>query len=533
MLPDHVSNIMMGIISLLHEIRGEHEANLCEKKIFYIGFIGLVLTIVLNGIMTWFSLLHQTKNELTTLSRETVYTVEGYLAEAKVFLDTTIQRAPQDCSLKSREVFIPKLLSAVIVTDILYTLPDKTVCSLTYGDTIHTALPDHPIADWNGMQIYLLAESNLAAGKGNILIGKHGVFVLLPYQQLARFYFINEVLQPQLRIMVNSAVLAYTANNTAPDNHWLIVSKNADDGLLIEYAFPYVLLYSYWLKNFWLTQWAINTLSFLLFFLLFNIYVRHQLTMETAIKWALKKGRFCLYYQPIVDISTGKIQSIEALIRWPSASGGTIPADTFIPIAEDTGLICEITQYVLHQAIIDLSILHQTHPDLIIAVNISAADLSSPQFATKLRALCATYALSPRHLKLEITEHSLVRDETAKFNMKCLSEEGVGLVMDDFGTGYSSLSYLNKLPIKTLKIDRSFIMGLGFNIATESVVPQIVSMAHQLNIEVIAEGVETEEQVKALLNLQVQYGQGWFYDKAMPLVDIHKKLLINDHHPYS
>lgn len=503
-----------------------------KRKIFLIGFLSLILTITLNATMTWFSLLHQTKNELKTLSQETVYTVEGYLSEAQGFLDNTIQRAPQDCSLKSREVFIPELLSAVIVTDILYTLPDKTVCSLTYGDTIHTALPEHPITDWNGIQIYRLAESELAAGKGNILLGKNGVFVLLPYQQLTRFYFISGALQPQLRIMVNNEELAHTANNLSPDNLLLVVNKSVDAGIQIEYAISYTLLYSYWLKTFWPSQWAINILSFLLFCLLLNIYVRHQLAMKTAIRRVLKKKTFLLYYQPVVNISTGKIQSIEALIRWPTASGGIIPADTFIPIAEETGLICEITQYVLHQAIIDLSKLHQTHPELIIAVNISAVDLSSPTFVTRLRTLCTVYALSPRYLKLEITERNLVHDESAKHNMKCLTEEGFGLVLDDFGTGYSSLSYLNKLPVQTLKIDRSFIMGLGLNIATESVVPHIVSMAQQLNMAVIAEGVETEEQVNALLNLQVQYAQGWFYDKAMPLVDIHKKLLINNDHPY-
>ncbi|UBM40177.1 EAL domain-containing protein [Hafnia paralvei] len=503
-----------------------------KKNIFLSFFLGLILTFILNATMTWFSLLHQAKNELMALSQETMYTIEGYLSEAKVLLDKTIQRAPQDCSLKSREVFIPDLLSAVIVTDILYTLPDKTVCSLTYGDTIHTALPQHPITEWNGMQIYLLAESELAAGRGNVLIGENGVFALLPYQQLTRFYFINGVPQPQLRIMANNEVLAYTANTTLQDNLWFVVGKNAVDGLQVEYTIPYTLLYSYWLKTFWPTQWAINILSFLLFCLLFSIYIKHQLAMKTAIQRALKKEGFCLYYQPIVNINTGKIQSLEALIRWPTASGGTIPADTFIAIAEDTGLICKITKYVLHQAIIDLSKLHQTHPELIVAVNISAADLSSPKFVTQLRTLCADYALSPHYLKLEITERNLVRDETAKYNMKRLNEEGFGLVLDDFGTGYSSLSYLNKLPVQTLKIDRSFIMGLGLNIATESVVPHIVSMAQQLNMTIIAEGVETEDQVKALLNLQVPYAQGWFYDKAMPLVDIHKKLLINNHHPY-
>lgn len=255
--------------------------------------------------------------------------------------------------------------------------------------------------------------------------------------------------------------------------------------------------------------------------------------MKKAIRRALQKGNFCLHYQPIVEIKTGQIQSLEALIRWPTTSGNAIPADVFIPVAEQTGLICSITQYVLHQVMIDLSVLHQTHPKLMIAVNISAADLSAADFATALRTQCAAYALSPHYLKLEITERSLVDDENAKRNMLSLSEEGFMLVLDDFGTGYSSLSYLNKLPVQTLKIDRSFILGLGMNIATGSVVPQIVSMAQQLNMQVIAEGVETAEQAQALLDLDVPYAQGWLYDKAMPLADIHKKLIINQQQPYS
>ncbi|MDA5483266.1 EAL domain-containing protein, partial [Yersinia intermedia] len=113
-----------------------------------------------------------------------------------------------------------------------------------------------------------------------------------------------------------------------------------------------------------------------------------------------------------------------------------------------------------------------------------------------------------------------------------LSEDGFVFALDDFGTGYSSLSYLHNMPVQLLKIDRSFILGLGMTIATGSVVPQIVSMARQLNMQVIAEGVETAEQAQALLDLDVPYAQGWLYDKAMPLADIHKKLCLNQRQPY-
>ena len=502
------------------------------KKIVFFSFVFFVLTIALNAIITWFTLLHQTKNELAMLSQETLYTTNEYLNEAQDLLDKALLRKPKDCSLTSREVFIPELLSAVIVTDILYTLPDKTVCSLTYGDTISSALPKQPITTWHGMQIYLLSEGKLAAGKGNVLIGKKGVFALLPHQQLARFYFIGKIQQPQQRIMINNAVVVHPVQNTRPDSFWLVTSKGSNDGIKVDFSFSFVQLYRYWLVTFWPTQWAVNILSLLLFCLFFYLYVHHQLSMKTAIRRALKKGEYRLYYQPIVEIKTGKIHSLEALIRWPISGGGEVPAEVFIPIAEKTGLICSITHYVLRQTMSDLNLLHRTHPELKVAVNISANDLSTPNFAVNLLSQCAYYRLSPQDLKLEITERSLVHDENAQHNMQRLSEEGFMLVLDDFGTGYSSLSYLNKLPVKELKIDRSFIMRLGMNIAIESVVPQIVSIAHQLNMSVIAEGVETKEQAQALFNLQVQYAQGWFYDKAMPLSDIQAKLELNKNCPH-
>lgn len=509
----------------------QHSKNI--RQLIVVSLLGLILTLILSGITAWYVLLHQTKAEITALSQETLYTVEEYLTEAQDLLDKTLQRDPQDCSLKSREVFIPELLSAVVVTDILYTLPDKTLCSLTYGDNIKAISKKSLVTNWQGVQFFILADDVLAAGKGNILVGKKGVFALLPQRQLAGFHVTGQEQRTQLHIMINNELLVHSASSTAPDNRWLIISKIADSGLRVEFSVPLTALRSFWLHSFWPAQWVINLLLLLSYSTFFYCYARHKLSMKKAIRRALQKGNFCLHYQPIVEIKTGQIQSLEALIRWPTTSGNAIPADVFIPVAEQTGLICSITQYVLHQVMIDLSVLHQTHPKLMIAVNISAADLSAADFATALRTQCAAYALSPHYLKLEITERSLVDDENAKRNMLSLSEEGFMLVLDDFGTGYSSLSYLNKLPVQTLKIDRSFILGLGMNIATGSVVPQIVSMAQQLNMQVIAEGVETAEQAQALLDLDVPYAQGWLYDKAMPLADIHKKLIINQQQPYS
>ncbi|EDU1385367.1 TPA_asm: EAL domain-containing protein [Salmonella enterica subsp. enterica serovar Dublin] len=502
------------------------------KRILFTGFVGMLLAVMLSALTTWCKLLIQTRNDLTELSENALYTVGEYMKEAQTFLDDTLRRKPLDCSLKSREIFIPELLSAVIVTDLLYTLPDNTVCSLTYGDNISSVPQKRLVTRWEDMQLYILADDVLAAGKNNLLAGKDGVFTLLPQQQMLRFYITGQAQQPRLRIMVNGVALAHSADSAAPpDSSWLIVSKTADNGLTVEFSLPFSSVREYWFYKYWPTQWAVNLLCLLLFGICFYGYIRYQLSMKTAIRRALRKREFCLHYQPVVDINTGKIHALEALIRWPSLSGRAVPPDIFIPAAEDTGLICAVTRYVLHQAVSDLSMLHQIQPDLTVAVNLSAADLADNNFATTLGELCSAYALSPGYLKLEITERSMVEDAVARRNIHSLAEQGFIFVLDDFGTGYSCLSYLNILPVRTLKIDRSFITGLHTPAAAGSVLPQIVSMARQLNMDVIAEGVESMEQARALSALQVRYVQGWLYDRAMPLAEVYKKLCISEHYP--
>ena len=503
------------------------------KRIVIAGFAGIFLTIMLSALITWCKLVFQTKHDLTELSENSLYTVEGYLAEAHTFLDNTLQRKPADCSLKSREVFIPELLSAVVVTDLLYTLPDKTVCSLTYGDNISSLLQKSLVTRWKDMQFYRLADDVLAEGKNNLLAGKEGVFTLLPQQQMTRLYITGQPQQPRLRILINGVDLVHSAGSTDPpdSSNWLIVNKTADSGLAVEFSLPVSAVREYWLNTYWLSQWAVNLLLLLLSGICFYGYIRQQLSMKTAIRRALRKREFCLYYQPVVDMNTGRIHALEALIRWPSRSGRVIPPDIFIPVAEDTGLIRAVTRYVLHQAISDLSVLHQVQHDLTVAVNIAAADLADSGFATTLGELCSAYAVSPRCLKLEITERSMVEDAVARRNMHSLAEQGFIFVLDDFGTGYSSLSYLNTLPVRFLKLDRSFIRELHTSTAGGSVIPQIVSMARQLNMDVIAEGVESVEQARVLSAWQVRYMQGWLYDRAMPLAEVHQKLRINACYP--
>lgn len=503
------------------------------KRIAIIGFSGVFLTVMLSALITWNKLLFQTRHDLTELSENSLYSVEGYLAEAQTFLVNTLRLRPADCSLKSRKIFIPELLSAVVVTDLLYTLPDKSICSLTYGDNLSSVLQKRLVTHWKDMQFYRLADDVLAEGKNNLLAGNEGVFTLLPKQQMTRFYITGQPQQPRLRILINGIELVHSGSSTDPpdSSNWLIVNKTADSGLAVEFSLPLSSIREYWFYTYWPTQWAVNLLLLLLSGFCFYGYIRYQLSMKTAICRALRKREFCLYYQPVVDMNTGRIHSLEALIRWPSLSGRMISPDIFIPVAEDTGTIRAVTRYVLQQAIADLNVLHQIQPDLAVAVNIAAADLADRDFATTLVELCSAYAVSPRYLKLEITERSLVEDAAARRNIHCLAEKGVVFVLDDFGTGYSALSYLNTLPVRILKIDRSFIRGLHTCTAGGSVIPQIVSMARQLNMDVIAEGVESMEQARTLSGWHIRYMQGWLYDRAMPLAEVHKKLRMNARYP--
>jgi diguanylate cyclase (GGDEF)-like protein/PAS domain S-box-containing protein len=252
----------------------------------------------------------------------------------------------------------------------------------------------------------------------------------------------------------------------------------------------------------------------------------HLLQRETDLRKSLHTNEFENHYQPIVDLRTSSLVGFEALIRWNHPQLGLIYPGSFISIAEETGLIIPITQLIAEQACGDLCHWQKQLKDqlmLTMNINISSKHFLSPTLLDDIKVILDTTGMPPEQLKLEITETALMEDadETIRLVHR-LKDFGLKLVIDDFGTGYSSLSYLQRLPIDTLKVDRSFVSRIGTESdGNRNIVEAIISLAHRLDMLVVAEGVETEEQFAILLEMNCQFGQGYLFSRPLskPKVD--------------
>ena len=253
-------------------------------------------------------------------------------------------------------------------------------------------------------------------------------------------------------------------------------------------------------------------------------FSRERLEIEGELRNALGRGQFALHYQPKIDIATGEMRSVEALIRWRHPTRGAILPGEFIPIAEESGLILEIGDWVIREACRQAREWQQRNlPFLRVAVNVSPLQFCQANFVKKVSAALKEHSLDATYLEIELTEATLMSNaETSVTLLEQLSELGVVVAIDDFGTGYSSMSYLQRFPIDKLKIDRSFISDVASNSGDASIVRAIISLAHGLRLKVIAEGVESEEQLGILRRMGCDQYQGFYRSAAVPAAEIEK-----------
>ncbi len=244
-----------------------------------------------------------------------------------------------------------------------------------------------------------------------------------------------------------------------------------------------------------------------------NTKVINRMKLDNALQDSLKKQEFYLVYQPLINLAQNKIIGVEALLRWNSQTLGEVPPNDFINMAEENGLILDIGLWVFQEACTQLMHWHkQGHDQLTMAVNISGKQLLQPQLPELIKQILTNTGISPRFLELELTESLLVDNmKQVLDSMYALKDMGIKLVIDDFGTGYSSLSYLKKFPVDKLKIDRSFITELVTKENDAAITKAIINLGHSLNLEILAEGVETESQHQFILQHHCDYAQGYFY----------------------
>lgn len=256
--------------------------------------------------------------------------------------------------------------------------------------------------------------------------------------------------------------------------------------------------------------------------------VAHKVALESELRSAVERRELMVYYQPIVSVGDGAVTGVEALVRWLHPERGFVSPAEFIPIAEESGLIVEIDRWVLYRACRQLKLWQEDWPeanDLALNVNLSGRQFLQKDLVSDISSLLLRTRMDPRHLRLELTESVLLNSTSqVRESLAALKGLGVQLHLDDFGTGYSSLSYLHRYPIDAIKIDRSFINQMVQNGDSAELVRTIVSMAHNLRLKVVAEGVEMAEQLAVLRSLGCEFTQGFLFSKPLPPEELVKYL---------
>lgn len=243
---------------------------------------------------------------------------------------------------------------------------------------------------------------------------------------------------------------------------------------------------------------------------------RRRLSQHGELLDAIKDGEMIAHYQPIVDVSTGACVGGEALIRWRRSDGTIVPPSLFIPLAEQNGILPAITDAMAGCVATDMAEFLSENPQLHVSINASASDIESGRLPSLLDRVILRSGIAAQQIWIEVTEREFIHADAARKHVAALRAAGYVVAIDDFGTGYSSLSLLEQLPLDVLKIDKSFVDAIGKDAATSIVTPSIIKMAHALHLSIVAEGVETKEQVTYLRRAGVQYAQGWYYAKALP-----------------
>lgn len=448
--------------------------------------------------------------------------IEQTLKDAKQALTRaeTIERA--DCSIEHRKQMGQVVADSHSIEDVGYFRNDELVC--TRLGLISPPVPAHP-ADMDlgqGYSIHFAEKPVLFEGRPRIELrrGDYGVLVtpgrfidLVGYTDM-----IVGVATDQGQVLEQSGpadpqvIQSLLSGHVGSDTRYTFASHPAQ-GLV---AFAFVGNDRSGIPVSWLYILPIGaTISLVLIGIIIWVS-RLQLSPEKTLEQAVRNREFVVHYQPIMDLVTGRCVAAEALVRWRQSDGRTVPPDQFIPLAEASGLVSSLTDLVIEIVTTEMGSLLRDNPDLHISINIPARDMESGRFLSALTAAVARAGIDPPQIWLEVTERGFMNASAATKAIETARSAGYRIAIDDFGTGYSSLALLDGLPLDALKIDKSFVDAIGYDSAQSIVTPHIISMARELKLALIAEGVETSQQETYLKNANVQFGQGWLYAKALP-----------------
>ncbi|MGX5078849.1 EAL domain-containing protein [Enterobacter mori] len=413
------------------------------------------------------------------------------------------------------------------VQEVLYIDSLKPLCSSLEQDSDAAAFPPPMRITADGYSAWLTTQNDLGFNRYMAVLGKGHYLVLIDPASLVDVIPFGEIAIDAALVGSSTHLVFASSDTLAPHIRNMIVDREMtrvqyNGSMYIikpvpELGFNIVAwaalkpLAETWHRQllFWLPFGVLISLLAALFVL--RILRRIQSPRYRLLD-AINNREFVVNYQPIVALCSGKIVGAEALARWPQPDGSYLSPEIFVPLAEQTGLISQLTQLVIEKVFEDMGHWLHLHGDQHISINLAPADLLSGKLPPLLSQLLNKWKVHPRQIALELTERGFADPKISAPAIAAFRRSGHAIYIDDFGTGYSSLSYLQDLDVDTLKIDKSFVDALEY----KNVTPHIIEMAKSLNLAMVAEGIETDGQLRWLHLHGVQYGQGWYYSKALP-----------------
>ncbi len=413
------------------------------------------------------------------------------------------------------------------VREVLYMDDLQPRCtSMHTGNAILPFPPPEKITT-DGFRAWLTSHNDLGLSQYMIAIGNDRYVVMVDPQSFIdivsygtlplHFALVNTKTQHVIagNTELPPAVLGHIAQNTQTQEHFdgstYLIQRDADMGLATVTWMPDTPLENNWHRL--LLIWVPFGLlvSLMLAFALLRQLRRLQ-SPRYQLQEAIRRREITVYYQPIVALNSGRIVGAEALARWPQKDGSFLAPDIFIPLAVHSGLMPQLTRVIIEDVFANMGPWLQQHPDQHISINLEPDDLLNPGLPALLGELLQRWQLSPSQIALELTERGFADPVVSGPAINTLRSAGYSIYIDDFGTGYCSLSYLQNLDVDIIKIDKSFVDALEH----KTVTPHIIEMAKALKLAMVAEGIETENQLQWLKQCGVEYGQGWLYSKALP-----------------
>ncbi|MFJ5442167.1 EAL domain-containing protein [Pectobacterium sp. CHL-2024] len=511
------------------------------KKSFFLLSSSLFFTLValFALVLTAYSTfsLRQFEREVDDFSNVTVEHAGRIIQQATSALDILEEGFPPYCDNFHLGLLRKVAYDNDYIQDVVYIDGNRPRCSSMMNDINTMFLPEPDFRYKDIYNIWYKVESPLNKNKPMIYVGatRHLVvlnprsFLDVPSYSYNIRYALLEKNKLDGRVILSDSMSSsiysrLTAGGNNPDRFYIddkyyVLKPLPDSDLALMVRADKPVKLSFYLTIFF----SALPIFMLISLLLSEVISRKSLAIQSpryVLNQALRQKEFELHYQPIIKLDTAQVVGCEALIRWRHSDGRLITPDSFIPMIRQVGLMKELTFFVINEALQTANVLRNRYPEMFVSINLEAAEFEDIDVFNYLVEQVAIYELDGANVNVELTESSMIEPQKAAPMVELYQQKGVDVAIDDFGTGYSGLSYLERVKANKLKIDKSFVGNISDHSPTDIVLSHIVSMAHCLNLHIVAEGIETPAQEAYLKSLGVAYAQGWLYSKALTQEDL-------------